>query len=196
MLYKGFSVLSHTNDRITLEIWLRTVFSLMKSVSAISFVVLSCTRSSNTSLSRIVRSDFARTSLTADTLSYPSLLQFAFTRFRDTVIVLYESIKKGVQQEFDIGLLPSHNISIENAGSNKKVLDNRSHFSGKIKTLSNKCLRSTIKPDVSNISKSIYLPNQLENAYPSIERFIAAIDVVKGMPFGHTCTQFCELPHS
>lgn len=39
---------------MTLLIWLRTVFSLINSCFAISFVVLSCTSSSNTSLSRLV----------------------------------------------------------------------------------------------------------------------------------------------
>ena len=28
-----------------------------------------------------------------------------------------------------------------------------------------------------------------------VARFIAAMDVVSGIPFGHTSTQFCEFPH-
>jgi hypothetical protein len=47
------------NFCMTLLIWLRTVFSLIKSWLAISFVVLSCTSSSKTSLSLLVNIGFA-----------------------------------------------------------------------------------------------------------------------------------------
>lgn len=48
---------------IALLMWLRTVFSLINSSPAMSFVVLSCTRSSNTSRSRLVSSGFDPKSL-------------------------------------------------------------------------------------------------------------------------------------
>lgn len=46
------------NFCITLEMWFRTVFSLINSCWAISFVVLSCTSSSNTSRSLFVSKGF------------------------------------------------------------------------------------------------------------------------------------------
>src|SRR5690606_39656142 len=40
------------------------------------------------------------------------------------------------------------------------------------------------------------LDNHLRKRNLVASRFIAAIDVVSGIPFGQTCTQFCEFPHS
>src|SRR5699024_12565 len=39
------------------------------------------------------------------------------------------------------------------------------------------------------------LPKRFLNDCTTVALFIAAIEVVSGIPFGQTCTQFCALPH-
>src|SRR5699024_7201004 len=41
---------------------------------------------------------------------------------------------------------------------------------------------------------ALSLPKKFLNAWIVVARFTAAIDVVSGIPLGHTCTQLCELP--
>lgn len=52
------------------------------------------------------------------------------------------------------------------------------------------------KPPFSGGSETDQLESHLRKRNLVASRFIAAIDVVSGIPFGQDCTQFCEFPHS
>lgn len=73
------------NFCMTLEMWLRTVFSLINNCPAISRVVLSCTSNSNTSRSRWVNKNLLLWSVPFNGVTPPCPGMCGLTRVRDTV---------------------------------------------------------------------------------------------------------------
>lgn len=73
------------NFCMTLEMWLRTVFSLINNCPAISRVVLSCTSNSNTSRSRWVNKNLLLWSVPFNGVTPPCPGMCGLTRLRDTV---------------------------------------------------------------------------------------------------------------
>lgn len=84
---------------MTLEMWLRTVFSLINNCPAISRVVLSCTSNSKTSRSRWVNKNLLLWSVPFNGVTPPCLGMCGLTRLRDTVNSFYVRARGKVRKK-------------------------------------------------------------------------------------------------